>query len=108
MGAAAWGALRLLLPAGPADRWHKAVCRFCGTGCGVMVGTREGKITDVRGDELAHNAGVICVKGSMLRALPYVEGRLTTPMIRRGGKGAPLAAASWEEAMSLDRKSTRL
>ncbi len=101
MGAAAWGALELMLPAGPADSWHKAVCRFCGTGCGVMVGTREGKITDVRGDELAHNAGVICVKGSMLRALPYVEGRLTTPMIRRGGKGTPLVAASWEEAMGL-------
>lgn len=98
LGASAWGALEALLPRGPADTWTKAVCRFCGTGCGVMVGMSEGRVTDVRGDELAHNAGVLCVKGSMLRALPYVEGRLTTPMIRRDGV---LQKASWEEAMSL-------
>lgn len=101
MGAATWGALEALLPAGNADTWTKAVCRFCGTGCGIQVGMRDGRVTDVRGDELAHNAGVICVKGSMLRALPYVEGRLTTPMIRRGGKGSALVKASWDDAMSL-------
>lgn len=101
MGAATWGALEVLLPKGNADSWTKAVCRFCGTGCGIQVGMREGRVTDVRGDELAHNAGVICVKGSMLRALPYVQGRLTTPMIRRAGKASPLTPATWEEAMSL-------
>ncbi|MEI9947738.1 MAG: nitrate reductase [Pseudomonadota bacterium] len=101
LGVAAWGALEALLPKGNADSWTKAVCRFCGTGCGIQIGMRAGRVTDVRGDELAHNAGVICVKGSMLRALPYVEGRLTTPMIRRGGKGSPLTPASWEEAMTL-------
>src|SRR6188768_3965248 len=101
MGALTWGALEVLLPKGNADSWTKAVCRFCGTGCGIQVGMREGRVTDVRGDELAHNAGVICVKGSMLRALPYVQGRLTTPMIRRAGKASPLTAATWEEAMTL-------
>jgi nitrate reductase NapA len=101
LGLGTWAALEALLPAGSADSWTKAVCRFCGTGCGIQVGMRDGRVTDVRGDELAHNAGVICVKGSMLRALPYVEGRLTKPMIRRGGKGAALVEASWEEAMAL-------
>jgi nitrate reductase NapA len=101
LGLGGWAALEALLPAGNADSWTKAVCRFCGTGCGIQVGMREGRVTDIRGDELAHNAGVICVKGSMLRALPYVEGRLTKPMIRRGGKDAPLQEASWEEAMAL-------
>ena len=101
MGAATWGALEALIPPGNADTWTKAVCRFCGTGCGIQVGMRAGRVTDIRGDELAHNAGVICVKGSMLRALPYVEGRLTTPMIRKAGKGSPLVEASWEEAMAL-------
>src|SRR6187551_936534 len=101
LGVATWGALEALLPKGNADSWTKAVCRFCGTGCGVQIGMRAGLVTDVRGDELAHNAGVICVKGSMLRALPYVQGRLTTPMIRRAGKGSPLTPATWEEAMTL-------
>ena len=25
-------------------RWDKGVCRFCGTGCGVIVGTKNGKV----------------------------------------------------------------
>lgn len=24
--------------------WHKGVCRFCGTGCGLQVGVRDGRI----------------------------------------------------------------
>ena len=98
LGLATWGALELLVPRASADTWHKSVCRFCGTGCGVRVGLRDGRVTDVRGDELAHNQGVICVKGSMLRALPYVEGRLTAPKIRCDGE---LVEASWDEAMAL-------
>ena len=27
----------------PEITWSKAPCRFCGTGCGVMVGVREGE-----------------------------------------------------------------
>jgi len=98
LGAATWGALEALVPAGSADTWHKSVCRFCGTGCGVLVGMRDGRVTDIRGDEIAHNKGVLCVKGSMLRALPYVKGRFTTPKVRRDGK---LVDAPWDEAMSL-------
>lgn len=95
---AGWGALEALVPPGTADEWHKSVCRFCGTGCTIRVGMREGEIVDIRGHEDGHNKGVICVKGSMLRALPKIEGRLTTPMIRRNGKLEP---ASWDEALDL-------
>ena len=70
LGAAAWGGLELLVKTEGTPVWHKSVCRFCGTGCGIQVGMNGGRITDVRGDELAHNKGVICVKGSMVRALP--------------------------------------
>jgi nitrate reductase (cytochrome) len=98
MGAATWGGLELMVKSGNAPVWHKSVCRFCGTGCGIQVAMKGGRITDVRGDELAHNKGVICVKGSMVRALPYVKGRLLTPQIRRNGQ---MVEASWEEAMSL-------
>ena len=44
LGAATWGALEALVPAGSADIWHKSVCRFCGTGCGVLVGMRDGRV----------------------------------------------------------------
>jgi nitrate reductase NapA len=95
---AAWRALEWTLPAASADSWHRSVCRFCGTGCGIRVGMRDGAITDIRGDETAHNKGVICVKGSMLRALPLIPGRLTTPKIRNNGR---LVDASWNDAMEL-------
>lgn len=98
MGGIGWGVLEFTIPPASAGSWHKSVCRFCGTGCGVMVGMRDGRITDVRADELAHNRGVMCVKGAMLRALPKLPDRLTTPKIRKDGK---LVQASWDEAMAL-------
>ena len=98
-GAATWGGLELMVNAHQTvDSWNKAVCRFCGTGCGVMVGMKDGRVVDVRGDELAHNKGVICIKGSMLPELTRIQGRLTSPKIRKAGK---LVDASWDEAMSL-------
>ena len=32
-------------------QWDKAPCRYCGTGCGVEVGVKDGRIVAVRGDE---------------------------------------------------------
>ncbi len=26
-------------------KWNKAPCRFCGTGCGVMVATKDGRVS---------------------------------------------------------------
>jgi nitrate reductase NapA len=98
-GAVAWGGLELLVNRKqPIDSWSKAVCRFCGTGCGVMVGMTDGRVVDVRGDELAHNKGVVCIKGSMLPELTRIPGRLTSPKIRKNGR---LVDASWDEAMGL-------
>ncbi|MFA4837467.1 MAG: twin-arginine translocation signal domain-containing protein [Dehalococcoidia bacterium] len=31
-------------------KWGKAPCRFCGTGCGVLVGVKDGKIVATKGD----------------------------------------------------------
>src|SRR5262245_20996016 len=98
LGAATWGLLELTVPKAAAANWPKSVCRFCGTGCSIMVGMNDGKVVDIRGDELGHNQGVICVKGSMNRALPNLDGRLLTPKIR---KGESLVDATWEEAMNL-------
>jgi nitrate reductase NapA len=96
--AGAWGLLEGLVPPGTAQTWHRSVCRYCGTGCTLRVGMRDGRITDVRGDEEGHNQGVICVKGSLLADLPTLPGRLTRPKIRRGDR---LVDASWDEAMGL-------
>lgn len=84
-------------PAIDVDNWHKGVCRFCGTGCGVQVGTRDGQIVDVKGDEYAHNRGRLCIKGILNRDILYVEDRAEQPMIRENGT---LRTASWAEAMT--------
>ncbi len=98
-GAVTWGGLEFLVNRRQTvDSWTKAVCRFCGTGCGVMVGMTDGRVVDVRGDELAHNKGVVCIKGSMLPELTRIPGRLMSPKIRKDGR---LVDASWDEAMSL-------
>jgi nitrate reductase NapA len=80
-------------------QWHKAPCRYCGTGCGVEVGVRDGRVMAVRGDEASPvNRGLLCVKGYHLPALLYGEDRLTHPLLREGTDWRPI---SWEEALDL-------
>jgi nitrate reductase NapA len=62
-----------------------------------MVGLRDGKVVEVKGDELAHNRGMLCVKGSLLSELPTLPGRILHPMIRKNGH---LEKTTWEEAMT--------
>ena len=90
----------------PEVTWSKAPCRFCGTGCGVMVGVRDGRVVAVAGDrENPVNKGLLCVKGYHLPGILYGADRLTTPLVRRDGKMVPvsmsealdLVAKRWEE-----------
>lgn len=69
-------------------RWDKAVCRFCGTGCGIMVATRNDKIVAVKGDPKAPvNRGLNCIKGYFNAKIMYGNDRLTEPMLRVNEKG---------------------
>jgi nitrate reductase (cytochrome) len=80
--------------------WDKAPCRFCGTGCGVEVGVREGRVVAVRGDVRADvNKGLLCVKGYHLPGLLYGEDRLRHPQRRKRGGG--LERVSWDDAFGL-------
>jgi nitrate reductase NapA len=79
-------------------RWTKSVCRYCGTGCGLYVGTRGGKVVSVKGDTENHNAGFLCLKGFLLPQVMSAPDRLLHPLVRKGDQ---LVRASWEEAMSL-------
>ena len=79
--------------------WSKAPCRFCGTGCGVMVGVRDGKVVAVAGDrQNPVNLGLLCVKGYHLPGILYAKDRLTKPLVRRNGK---LEEVSMDEALDL-------
>ena len=106
LAAGSWGVLEAMIPQGVAATWHKSVCRYCGNGCGVLVGMKDGKVTAIRGDFKATNKGFICVKGSLLNVLNTVgyggngTGRALRPKIRDKKTGT-VREASWEEAMSL-------
>ncbi len=87
-------------------KWSKAPCRFCGTGCGVMVGVKDGHVVATHGDMQAEvNRGLNCVKGYFLSKIMYGEDRLTTPLMRkRGGvydKDGEFEPVSWDEALDL-------
>jgi nitrate reductase NapA len=84
-------------------KWSKAACRFCGTGCSVMVGTKQGEVVATHGDQQAPvNKGLNCVKGYFLSKILYGQDRLTKPLMRmRGGEFAKDGAfqeVSWERA----------
>ena len=75
------------------------ICPYCGCGCGLLLGTRAGKIVRIRGDKTNPSTrGSLCVKGRF--GLDFVghDERLTTPLIKKDGK---FEEASWDEALSL-------
>ena len=77
--------------------WQKAPCRFCGTGCGVMVGVKDGRVVAVQGDrENPVNQGLLCAKGYHAGAAMYGRDRLRYPLIKRNGR---FERISWEEAV---------
>ena len=81
----------------------RATCPYCGTGCGVLIESRQGRIIKVKGDpQHPANFGRLCTKGSTLHltAADHVsrQARLLTPMARatRGAEPTPL---SWDTAL---------
>ena len=92
--------------------WDKAPCRFCGTGCSVMVGIKDGIIMAVKGDPNSPvNQGALCIKGYSLPFIQYGADRLTKPLVRkRNGvynKHGKLTVTTWDEAMSLIVRKTK-
>ncbi len=80
-------------------KWGKAPCRYCGVGCCVLVGVKDGKIVATKGDPAGPvNKGLNCIKGYFLSKALYGKDRLTTPLIRKGNKMVP---ATWNEALDL-------
>lgn len=87
-------------------KWSKAPCRFCGTGCGVMVGVKDGQVVATHGDTQAEvNRGLNCVKGYFLSKIMYGADRLNTPLVRKKNgvfdKEGEFEPVSWDEAFDL-------
>jgi formate dehydrogenase major subunit len=90
-------------------RRTKTVCTYCGVGCSFDVWTKDRHILKVAPEHGPANGISTCVKGKFGWGHINSDDRLTTPLIREGGK---FRAASWDEALDLvaqkflDLKST--
>lgn len=86
--------------------WQKAACRFCGTGCSILVGTQNGKVVGTQGDpESPVNKGLNCIKGYFLSKIMYGQDRLTTPLLRMTDgeydKQGEFTPVSWDKAFDV-------
>ena len=62
--------------------WRKTPCRFCGVGCGLMVGIDNGRAVAVKGDPASPvNRGLCCVKGYHSVMALYGRDRLTRALV---------------------------
>ncbi|OGA02265.1 MAG: nitrate reductase catalytic subunit [Betaproteobacteria bacterium RIFCSPLOWO2_02_64_14] len=90
----------------PGVRWDKGVCRYCGTGCGVLVGVKDGRVVATQGDPDAPvNRGLACIKGYFLAKIQYGKDRLTRPLLRmkdgKFDKSGEFVPVSWKQAFDI-------
>ncbi|MDD5297392.1 MAG: nitrate reductase catalytic subunit NapA [Rhodocyclaceae bacterium] len=93
-------------------RWDKGACRYCGTGCGVLVGTENGRIVATQGDPDAPvNRGLNCIKGYFLSKIQYGKDRLTKPLLRmkngKFDKNGEFTPISWTQAFDIMEEKCR-
>ncbi|HEX6132390.1 MAG TPA: molybdopterin-dependent oxidoreductase [Longimicrobiales bacterium] len=85
--------------------WRKAPCSLCSVGCGLLVGTRDGRAIAVKGDaESPVSRGLACVKGYHSVQALYGRDRITRARIRRDGR---LVDAPVREALDLVARRLR-
>lgn len=60
-----------------------SICPYCAVGCGIGVGTANGKVVNIEGDpDHPINQGSLCSKGATLKQLVNSDRRITKPMYR--------------------------
>ncbi|MBW2178694.1 MAG: molybdopterin-dependent oxidoreductase, partial [Deltaproteobacteria bacterium] len=79
--------------------WKKTPCRFCGTGCSLLVGVSGDRAVAVKGDPNSTvNKGLCCVKGYHSIQILYGKDRIQKALVRKNGKMVEVPVA---EALDL-------
>jgi formate dehydrogenase major subunit len=87
------------LALGPPDQWTRTTCPYCGVGCEMNVGTRDGRIVNIRPKMTSPvNKGHLCVKGRYAFDYVHAEDRIIEPMLRE--RGGEWRTVSWDEALA--------
>jgi len=81
------------------DKWVESTCGYCGVGCGLVIGVKNGKAVYTKGNpNHPVNIGTLCPKGLSEHEILDSENRVLSPKIRKGKK---LVDATWDEAYLL-------
>lgn len=87
---------RLIRDLGAPTEWTRTTCPYCGTGCEMEVGTRDGQVVVARPlNDSPVAKGHLCVKGRYAHRFAHANDRMTEPMIRENGVWREV---TWDEA----------
>ena len=80
------------------DKWIYSTCGYCGVGCGLYIGVKNGKAVYTKGDPKHDvNMGTLCPKGLSEHQMINSSNRVIAPLIKRDGK---LQKSTWDEAFT--------
>src|SRR3990170_3042125 len=83
---------------GAATTWTRTTCPYCGVGCEMHAGTRDGRLVDIRPVlDAPVSRGHLCVKGRYAFDFVHAPDRVTAPMVR---EGALWREVTWDEAIA--------
>ena len=78
------------------DKWVFSTCGYCGVGCGLYIGVKDGKAVYTKGNPKHDvNMGTLCPKGLSEHQMINADNRILSPLIKNNGKHEK---ASWDEA----------
>ncbi|HTL63264.1 MAG TPA: formate dehydrogenase subunit alpha [Nitrospira sp.] len=81
----------------------RTTCGYCGVGCTLMAGLRDGRVVSmVPADDGPSNHGHACLKGRFGWTYNYAGDRVRTPLLR---DGTGWKAIGWEQALDLVARS---
>jgi anaerobic selenocysteine-containing dehydrogenase len=70
------------------EKWVKSYCPYCGVGCGLLAGMRNGAVAKIKGDpDHPSSLGDVCLKAVYLPEILDTPDRLLYPQMRRCQEG---------------------
>jgi formate dehydrogenase major subunit len=96
---------KTVISRGFATAWTRTTCPYCGTGCEMNAGTRDGRIVEVQPVlDAPVSRGHLCVKGRYAFDFGNAPDRITEPMVRRDGEWIRV---SWDYAIRFVAEALR-
>lgn len=81
------------------DRWHNTYCPYCGVGCGLRVGVKDGQVAKVLGNpDHPSTLGDLCLKPIHLPTALDTTDRIRQPLVRMPDMEDAFKPVPWEMA----------